>query len=37
MGGNTIPNLERYEARPTLWVILKICDGLKINLKIILD
>ncbi|GAA5137044.1 hypothetical protein GCM10023213_13150 [Prosthecobacter algae] len=30
---NTIPNLERNEARPTLWVVLKICDGLKINLK----
>ncbi|SKA85110.1 DNA-binding transcriptional regulator, XRE-family HTH domain [Prosthecobacter debontii] len=30
---NTIPNLERNEARPTLWVLLKICDGLKINLK----
>ncbi len=31
IGRNTIPNLERNEARPTLWVILKICDGLKLN------
>nr|WP_246430942.1 helix-turn-helix transcriptional regulator [Prosthecobacter dejongeii] len=30
---NTIPNLERNEARPTLWVLLKIADGLKVNLK----
>ena len=28
VGRNTIPNLERDEARPTLWVLLKIADGL---------
>lgn len=33
IGRNTIPNLERNEARPTLWVVLKLCDGLKISLK----
>jgi DNA-binding XRE family transcriptional regulator len=33
IGRNTIPNLERDEARPTLWVLLKMCDGLKINIK----
>ncbi len=37
VGRNTIPNLERNEARPTLWVILKMCDGLKISLKNLLD
>lgn len=33
VGRNTIPNLERNEARPTLWVILKMCDGLKVSLR----
>ena len=33
IGRNTIPNLERNEARPTLWVLLKMCDGLGVNLK----
>jgi DNA-binding XRE family transcriptional regulator len=37
VGRNTIPNLERNEARPTLWVVLKMCDGLKISLKKLLD
>ncbi|MHB1082103.1 MAG: helix-turn-helix transcriptional regulator [Prosthecobacter sp.] len=37
IGRNTIPNLERNEARPTLWVVLKLCDGLKISLKNLLD
>lgn len=32
IGRNTIPNLERDEARPTLWVLLKMADGLKMNL-----
>ncbi len=32
IGRNTIPNLERDEARPTLWVILKMCDGLGLDL-----
>ena len=31
IGRNTIPNLERDEARPTLWVLLKIADGLGLN------
>jgi DNA-binding XRE family transcriptional regulator len=29
----TITNLEANDARPTLWVLLKLCDGLKVNLK----
>lgn len=37
VGRNTIPNLERDEARPTLWVVLKMCDGLKISPKDLLD
>ena len=37
IGRNTIPNLERNEARPTLWVVLKLCDGLNISLKNLLD
>ena len=37
VGRNTIPNLERNEARPTLWVILKMCDGLKVSLRNLLD
>jgi DNA-binding XRE family transcriptional regulator len=37
IGRNTIPNLERDEARPTLWVLLKMCDGLNVNLKDLLD
>ncbi|MBN8421797.1 MAG: helix-turn-helix transcriptional regulator [Verrucomicrobia bacterium] len=37
IGRNTIPNLERNEARPTLWVVLKLCDGLKVSLKNLLD
>ncbi len=37
VGRNTIPNLERNEARPTLWVVLKMCDGLKISLKDLLE
>ena len=32
IGRNTIPNLERDEARPSLWVLLKMADGLKLNL-----
>lgn len=32
IGRNTIPNLERDEARPTLWVMLKIADGLNVKL-----
>lgn len=31
VGRNTIPNLERDEARPTLWVLLKIAGGLGIR------
>jgi transcriptional regulator with XRE-family HTH domain len=31
VGRNTIPNLERDEARPTLWVLLKIADGLGVR------
>lgn len=37
IGRNTIPNLERNEARPTLWVVLKLCDGLNVSLKKLLD
>ena len=33
IGRNTITNLDRNEARPTLWVILSICDGLNVSLK----
>lgn len=33
IGRNTITNLERDEARPTLWVLLKMCDGLSVDLK----
>ena len=29
----TITNLEADDARPTLWVLLKISDGLKVNLN----
>ena len=34
---NTITSLERWESRPTLWVLLKIADGLGVNLKDFLD
>lgn len=37
IGRNTIPNLERDEARPTLWVVLKMCDGLNLHLKDLLE
>lgn len=37
VGRNTIPNLERDEARPTLWVVLKMCDGLNVSLRDLLD
>jgi transcriptional regulator with XRE-family HTH domain len=37
IGRNTIPNLERNESRPTLWVLLKIADGLNVRLKDYLD
>jgi transcriptional regulator with XRE-family HTH domain len=33
VGRNTIPNLERDEARPTLWVLYRIADGLGIKLS----
>ncbi len=32
IGRNTIPNLERDEARPTLWVIIKVCEGLNLDM-----
>ena len=29
---NTLTNLDRDDARPTLWVLLKVADGLQMNL-----
>lgn len=32
----TITNLDSDDARPTLWVLLKICDGLQLELSDVL-
>lgn len=37
IGRNTIPNLERDEARPTLWVLLRMCDGLKLDFSDVVE
>jgi len=34
---NTIPHLENWRNRPTLWVLLKIADGLNVRLKDLLE
>jgi len=33
----TITNLEADDARPTLWVLLKLCDGLNVDLAKVLN